>query len=387
MRISLRSALIVTLLSVSLTSAFAQSLLRITVTDTNNFRLGREASGLRLPESTRNPAYDALRRYLKPGKEAGDDDWQSIVSIARWVHQRWRHDPFGSAAPQTDALTLLQSFPPGAAFSCNEYSKVLRDMLRANGFIARSVTLQSRGIAYSGLGASHVAVEVYLSSLNKWILIDPQWGFVPGHNGRLLNIYEVYQLKTAGRYDEVVFDHFGSLTGEKLAASIKEYRSFLAEYFGYLSVDLLSDHERVNVIIALEGKSWPLTFQGLPRNAQIFAEAIGDIYFDVNRVSLTLNYRPESQPLNRQQIEFSSEQDYLAKMPQFAAVPDFMVTPHNNMPWFAFYEYRIDRGRWIKLMDEGFAWKLRKGQNRLEVRAVNSESRRGPVTYMQIDYK
>ena len=76
------------LLLASLAASANQPLEKITVTDTNNFRLGREYTGLNIPESVKNPGYDGLRSYYQlPNK--GKNELQDFLAIAKWVHLRW----------------------------------------------------------------------------------------------------------------------------------------------------------------------------------------------------------------------------------------------------------------------------------------------------------
>lgn len=365
----------------------AAELRRIVVQEANNYRLSRTYERMLLPRNLDGSEHVALRRYagLKPGTRLRDE-LENIMTVVAWVHKRWQHDPFGVAPPQARSLEILHAAERGEKFSCAEYSKVLRDVLRAYGYISRRATLQSPGIAYGGLGTAHVAVEVYSSQLDKWIFLDPQWGMYLEYQKQAVSIHEYYRLKMQGKEREIIFRPVRAGLHENFQKESSEYREFLNRHLGYLSVDLLSDQERVHVLLALQGKSWPLTFQGLPRNAQIFSDDPQDIYFDVNRVSLVMNYRIESQSLSKANIEFSSEQDYLNKMPTFAAVPDFVITPHHNMPWFSYFEFRIDRGKWTRLREEVLRWRLRPGKNRLEVRAVNVQERRGGITFIQIGY-
>lgn len=365
----------------------AAELARIEVQESNNYRLSSAYRRMLLPDRLDGSEYVALRQYANLRlKTRLRDELDNIFDLTAWVHRRWQHDPYGVAPPQARSLDILQAAERGEKFSCTEYSKVLRDILRAYGYISRRATLQSPGIAYGGLGAAHVAVEVYSSQLDKWIFLDPQWGMYLQVQGKPISIYEYYQLKKQGKEREAVIRPVQENLHKDVAAEAAEYRAFLDQHLGYLSVDLLADQERVHVLLALQGGSWPLTFQGLPRNAQIFSDDPRDIYFDVNRVSLVLNYRDESQVLSKMNIEFSSEQDYIDKMPDFAAIPDFIITPHHNMPWFSYYEYRIDGGGWIRLKEDTLRWRLGAGKNRLEMRAVNVQDRRGAATYLQIGY-
>jgi len=365
----------------------AVELKRIEVQESNNYRLSGAYKRMLMPDRLDSGEYVALRQYADLRlKTRLRDELDNIYTLAAWVHRRWRHDPYGMAPPQASSLDILHAAERGARFSCTEYSKVLRDIFRAYGYISRAATLQAPGIAYGGLGSAHVAVEVYSSQLDKWIFLDPQWGMYPRYKGQPISIYEYYRLKKQGREQEVSFNPFQENMIADVAREASDYRAFLDQHLGYLSVDLLADEERVHVLLALQGESWPLTFQGLPRNAQIFSDDPQDAYFDANRVSLVLMYRDESQALANMNIEFSSEQEYLDKMPAFAAIPDFTVKPHHNMPWFAYFEYRIDNQKWTRLKESSLRWRLRPGNNRLEMRAVNVQERRGSITYLQIKY-
>jgi len=365
----------------------ASDLQRIIVEKSNNHRLSNAYQRMFLPTHIDSQEMFALKAYaglkIKPRQR---DEMENLLAVAVWVHQRWKHDPYGIATPDTTALEILQRAEQGARFSCTEYSKVLRDLYRAHGYVARLATLQAPDIAYSGLGTAHVAVEVYSSRLDKWIFIDPQWGLYPQHRGLAINLYEYFQLKSQGRQKEV---HFVPLKKGLLSNAEQEavaYREFLHQHLGYLSVDLTTDEEQVHVLLAMEGRSWPLTFQGLPRNAQIYSSDPQDLYFDMNRVSLVLNFRYEAQPLSRLNIDYGSEQEYLQKMPMFAAVPDFIVHAHNNMPWFSHYIYRTGGGKWKTVQQDSWDWTLHKGENLLEVRAVNTQGIMGPTTFFRIYY-
>lgn len=364
----------------------AAPLQRIVVEETTNYRLSLAYQRLLLPESIEAAQYASLRQYVNIQLDPSPQhELANLFLLAAWVHQRWEHDAYGSAGSQAQAMDILRAAERGERFSCVEYSKVLREVLHAYGFVARVASLQASNIAYSGLGGAHVGVEVFSSQLDKWIYLDPQWGLYPLHQGKPINIYDYHILKQQNREQAISFK---SVQSDKSNQQVdtSEYRRFFEQYLGFLSVDLLADKERVHVILAMQGTSWPLTFQGLPRNAQIFTRDAQDLYFDLNRVSLVLNYRHESQPLNHKQIEIASATDYMDKMSLFAAVPDFVVRPHHNMPWFSFYEFHVDNGGWKKLNSDSFDWRLHAGKNKLDVRAVNTAGQTGPVTSIKIDY-
>lgn len=357
---------------------------RIEVVDSNNYRLDRSYQRMVLPDSIEKPVYQKLRAYhqfkLKSGKT---NDFANILTITAWVSQRWQHDPYGIAPENAGGMDILQAAEAGERFSCLEYSKVLRDMLHAHGYVARTVNLQSSDIAYGGLGTAHVAVEVYVPHLNKWVFLDPQWGKYLVVEQNPLSVYEYQELIATNNVQKI---RSSSVIDSKTDNDSK-YEMFLRQYLGYYSVDQMTDEERVHVLLAMQGKQWPITFQGLPRNAQIFSHNPDDVYFDLNRTSLVMRYRTEVQPLHSNKIEIDSEDDYMKKMQQFAAVPEFDITVHNNMPWFKYYEYRIDKKKWHRLnAGDKLSWRVHTGINYLEARSVNTQGRHGETTFLQINY-
>lgn len=360
---------------------------KIEVTGSNNLRLNSTYRRMLLPDSLDSSLYKSLRAYMGIRLDTlHGKDFSNIRKITAWVNKKWVHNPYGIAPVEANGMDILNAVDRGEKFSCLEYSKLLRDVLHANGYVARIVTLQSHEIDYSGPGTAHVAVEVYLSSQEKWIYIDPQWGIYLKSNDRLLNIYEYQKLVGTEKIHDVqiVNVHNNKPVTDR---EYSDYSEFIKQYLGFYSVDVIAEEERVHMLLALQGKKWPVTFQGLPRISQIYSEEHNDVYFDLNRTSMVLMYRPQSQALHSRNIEIYSVDDYMEKMPEFAAVPDFDIALHNNMPWFDHYEYRIDKGKWnSKKKNERIRWLLHRGGNDLQVRAVNSQGRYGPVTYISMNY-
>ena len=364
---------------------------RIEVTDTNNFRLDQAAKTMALPDTLDAAEYVRLREYLAPRVRLGEEELDAIQQLADWVSRRWQHDAHGVAPLQFSAVDILQAAERGQRYSCTEYSKVLRDSLVALGFIARVVTLQSTDIEYGPPGTAHVLVEVWSNQLQKWIMVDPQWGLYPRDGTRWLDVLELYRLKKAGKLGRVAMVPVASVQRRPSEAQLRalgeEYRAFVSGYLGYLSVPLRADRERIHLLFPLDGQRWPLTFHGLPRSAQVFTTDPSDIHFEPNRVSLVLTYRAHAQPVGvLGELEIESEQDYIAKLPKFAAVPDFDISMHHNMPWFAAYELAIDDAPWSRLGGESAHWQLHEGINLLRVRAVNAAGWRGPETFIEIRY-
>lgn len=361
---------------------------RITVLETNNFRLARGFRGLALPDLTSDPQLAALRDYLRPRlAPKAYEEFELMRALTALVHGTLSHHPFGDATPGMGALEILQGGAAGKRFSCVEYALTLAELLNAQGLPARSTSLQSSDIAYGELASGHVLTEVWSNQYDKWLLLDAQWGVYAERAGTPLNAYELHAAKVAGRWDEIRFRAAGVEPPAPDAERLdREYRAFITPYLGHLSARLLADDEGVPVLLRMEGSDWPLTFQGLPRKAHVFASGPEDLYFGLNHTSLVMEFRQASQPLSQTTVEFGSEEEYRRKMAQFAAVPDFDVTAHHNMPWFDHFEYALDEGPWRGLAEDSLRWQLHEGDNLLRVRAVNAAGRAGPVTYSHIRY-
>ena len=155
-----------------------------------------------------------LRSLVAPEDELG-----SVLRVRRWVHQRWAHH--SSHTPERyDSLEILRAAAAGERFRCAEYAFVLADAYLALGWPARIVRFEGDG--------AHVATEVRLRSLGKWVLMDPQFdAHVLGEAGAPLSGLELQAALREGRAPgRVVSDYPGA----------GEYLQFVASYGRYLMV-------------------------------------------------------------------------------------------------------------------------------------------------------
>lgn len=356
---------------------------KIHVLDSNNTPVQARYRTLVLPESLDVPEFQALRQRVQSVIKPDGDEMQNFELLLGWVSTRWQHDPYAQASASSTALDILRLGEQGQRFSCVEYSKVLRDVLIANGYAARTVSIQREDTAYAGIGSAHVVVEVWSNTQDKWIYLDPQWSVFAHYQSRPLSVYEIYQLKQQGLFDKI--EWVGVL--DRRTIDQDEYRRFLIGYFGFISVSAMLDDTRINLLLGLEGRQWPLTFQGLPRKSPVFSLDPADVYFNLNHTSIILRYRMDGQPMKKPGVmEFDSDQQYISRMPVFAALPDFDVYTKNSMPWFSHIEIARDDDHWQKQEVEPFRWNLHEGKNRLRVRSINTAGNAGGVTHITIQY-
>ena len=109
--------------------------------------------------------------------EGIDNELDRAIALAGWVTGRWRHS--GSNVPSmSNPLVILREAAKGANFRCVEYSVVMVGVSQAMGMPARMVGLKTRYAATAHSGAGHVVTEIWLDDFKKWVLVDPQFGYV-----------------------------------------------------------------------------------------------------------------------------------------------------------------------------------------------------------------
>ncbi len=164
-------------------------------------------------------------------------DAEVVLSVLNWTNSRWNHS--GNNSPsKNDAITILNEANTGQQFPCFAYAIVLRDQLSALGYQARTVYLKTKDAENSTRPPGHVATEVYLDDLQKWVFIDGQFNVMPTLNNVPLNAIE-FQDAISNNYDQFVLR---SLSARK--TSKKSYVDFVYDYLYYFDTSLDNRYER-----------------------------------------------------------------------------------------------------------------------------------------------
>lgn len=154
-------------------------------------------------------------------------DYEKVQVIANWVHNLWEHD--GSNQPaQSDPLFILREVEKGQRFRCVEYGVVISGCLQSLGMQARTLGLKTQDVETRLSGAGHVATEVFLPDLHKWVFVDGQWNAIPELDGVPLNAVELQA--ALARKDKSL-----SFPGFSLANSIT-YKKWITPYLYYFDV-------------------------------------------------------------------------------------------------------------------------------------------------------
>jgi hypothetical protein len=181
---------------------------------------------------------DDLRKTYPLSLPTTKSDMEKVLYVLHWTNSRWKHN--GNQSPKkNDAISILQEAEEGGRFPCFAYAIVLRDQLSALGFKARTVYLKT-GDAKTRKGSpGHVATEVYLEDLQKWVFVDGQFNVMPSLNGVPLNAIEFQKAISSD------FDAFKLLTHDQNTKISKtNYVNFVYDYLFYLDTTLDNRYER-----------------------------------------------------------------------------------------------------------------------------------------------
>jgi hypothetical protein len=366
---------------------------KITILETNNFYYSDRFKSVFLPRSPIDPEIKKLRTYVEehipqlPRSEPG-----IFLALLEFVSMSWEHDQLNESQPTSTSLQVLEMGRAGKTFRCQEYSNVLFDVLTSFGYVSRIIQLRKPDAAYSGLGAGHVALEVYSNLWKKWIFLDPQMcTFVTREDNVPLSFYEMYKsIADSSFFRLLVHASPKALERQKLTNAdeyASMYKSFLRPYFGYVGVTTEQSGECVELRLKLEGLSSYLTFQGVPINHRAFTEDADHLYFTLNSSMILFDYERDTNWDDLfKKYDIQTSEDYVNQMAKFAARPDFQLSFRNTVPWFSHYEISIDNGQWKRIKGAAFRWSLRKGENVIRVRSVNAAGVAGPETFARINY-
>lgn len=165
-----------------------------------------------------------------------DSDTEKVLKILNWTNSRWKHN--GRNAPEkNDAISILKEAEQGGQFPCFAFAIVLRDQLNASGFKARTVYLKTKNAKRSKYPPGHVATEVFLNDLKKWIFIDGQFNVMPTLGQTPINAVEFQQAITNQTKDLKLLS-LNSIVKEE------EYYSFVYPYLFYLDTSLDNRYEK-----------------------------------------------------------------------------------------------------------------------------------------------
>ena len=168
--------------------------------------------------------------------EGGDSDLEKVRRICAWVHARWSHDGLNKPS-SSDPLTILEEAGQGKSFRCVEYSVVIAACASALGLPGRILELKTGDAEMREAGAGHVASEVFLPDVKRWVFVDGQWNVIPMRGAQPLSAAE-FRCALDTRASVTSFSTVPEVT-------VRDYLGWIDAYIFYLSAPL--DNRRFGV--------------------------------------------------------------------------------------------------------------------------------------------
>ena len=172
------------------------------------------------------------------------DDYEKVKAIRKWARDLWSHDGWNEPS-QNDPLTILREAAEGKNFRCVEYAICTSGALTALGIPARVMSLKTQDVETRETGASHVVLEAYLTSLDKWVFVDTQWDVTPFLHEQPLSAVELQHAITR-EPERLSLD---TSSGTEQA----EYSEWIAPYLFYFDVPFDNRIRAENALWRLEG--------------------------------------------------------------------------------------------------------------------------------------
>jgi hypothetical protein len=307
---------------------------------------------------------EKLDEVVAPGKT----DFDKQVLLLDWAHKRI---PFGPpASSPSDALGILKAVDAGQRFNCGYYAEVLRAALSAMGYVARDIGL--KGAKSDGNGSEHSIVEVWDPTHRKWVVLDPTVNayFLKGETP--LNAFEIRQ--------EKFYNHDGKdltivmgMEGQKHTVADMPIDRGTHPGFGKLTLN--GDSLGKFLYVAYT----PRTPAGGPDYGQMFITK--------DKLCEGVSYHTRVCPKDPAVEPYWPMQQAALTLAPGEGDATVSVKADTMTPDFAKFRYRLDGAKDWTDGPPPAQWKLHKGENTLEARAVNKYGIEGAVSKVSLEVK
>ena len=186
---------------------------------------------------------DSLKSKYPIDFKSSKTQIDKVLTILNWTRSQWEHR--GDVSPKkNDAISILDEVKEGGRFPCFAYGYVLASQLKVSGFKSRVIYLKTKDIATSMQGGGHVATEVFIDELQKWVFVDAQFNAMPFLNNVPLNAVEL-QNAIRTDFDKLEFRSLGKI--DKMS-----YINFVQPYLFYFDCSfdqrefVMTERNRVN---------------------------------------------------------------------------------------------------------------------------------------------
>jgi transglutaminase-like putative cysteine protease len=159
--------------------------------------------------------YQELSRAYNLYNVAGnEDDFNKAANLLKWISSNIHHYGNYDNHVKHTAMDLFEySFGKGSqkGINCSSLSVALTECLLAIGLKARTIFI----MPFSPYDFdNHVVCEVWIKTLNKWVMFDPTYNLCVFHNNEPLNVLELRKL--LADKEDVTFNNDANYNGDPI---------------------------------------------------------------------------------------------------------------------------------------------------------------------------
>jgi transglutaminase-like putative cysteine protease len=342
-------------------------------------------------ESLSHPALKQLREqyHLDEVVQGAATQLERVVRLNHWLSTQWKWHAPEPIYPAWSALDILKKTAGGESQGgfCGQYAVAMTQCCLALGIQARYVFAGLNGVV-----GGHEVTEFWSDELGKWVLVDCNMDryYLDPNNRQPMNAMEVHRAILRHYFDG---DAIGDDAHNKARFDAKGLEGFLKQgpqaqhggnvagpnWFDPVKAHLMWGHPHMMRRNNFFAKPQPLPKQhgfGIPWSwngyyhwfdAQSpreelftgYTDRLCDYYWNLNQVDLLLEQTPEPGVL--------------------------AVSADTNTPDLAALLVSIDGGAWTPTSDT-FAWRLKEGENSLQVKVRNTSGVEGKASVARVSW-
>ncbi len=293
------------------------------------------------------------------------NEFRKLLKLRHWVHSRWHID--NDQRFNGDVFAILEKAKAGAGFNCSHAMKVQHAALTAMGFVVRDLGVQCNTEEFPD-GFHHGVNEVWSNDYAKWVLMDGEYDFHFERDGQVLSALEAHEAARRDGGKGVV-----KVQGlDRTVVPMKGLGFPFTSILGYWRVSyhvwqstFTQPNLKESRLVILDNEAFRQT---------TWLRQRGD---NTLRKHWAYDAKAFVPTTERQEIEWTPgvpELRVRQTAPAELEVRISSVTPNLK----AIY-VRTDGGDWQALTDGRLVWKLRDGDNRLDVHTRNVLDVDGPT--------
>lgn len=206
---------------------------------------------------------------------------QSIKTIANYAHGLFQHDG-NNQAENPDPLWIIEQARQGKKFRCVEYASIATALMWAYNIPARFIGLRTQDVETRESGAGHVVNEIWVPSLQKWIMVDVQENIIFKCKDQLLSCVELLNVLQEDQSLEILSCDNTKISSEQFDSYIKWIRPYLfyfvtRTHLSFPLKTLLGIPDEQIMLIPI-GAPHPNIFQGKIPIYSLYTNNLSDFY-------------------------------------------------------------------------------------------------------------